>query len=179
MFSLDEHLTPAMLTSARSVISASALAAVVVFGRRRLPANGSDRQQPNDSSAQSSEGSTVEPAAGLQLQVSSDKIESDAAQSTGPAAAVAASTQTPGMPTAAAHGQSNEAAVPLKALLLAGFEIGLWNFLGTACQAQGLETTGATKAAFLGQASQRRALLVLICLCSAAIKSTMLHMTLH
>jgi drug/metabolite transporter (DMT)-like permease len=37
------------------------------------------------------------------------------------------------------------------ALLLAGLELGVWNFLGTSCQATGLELTTATKAAFLIQ----------------------------
>jgi drug/metabolite transporter (DMT)-like permease len=36
-------------------------------------------------------------------------------------------------------------------LLLAGLELGVWNFLGTSCQATGLELTTATKAGFLIQ----------------------------
>ena len=50
-------------------------------------------------------------------------------------------------PTAAAAAPP----LPLGATLLAGLELGAWNFAGTASQALGLELTTATKAAFLVQ----------------------------
>lgn len=65
----------------------------------------------------------------------------DAASSA--AAGASATEETPERPSSAA-------------LWAAGVEIGLWNFLGTACQAEGLETTGATKAAFLAQVGRHR-----------------------
>jgi drug/metabolite transporter (DMT)-like permease len=46
---------------------------------------------------------------------------------------------------------SSGSTVPISAVLLAGLELGTWNFLATAAQACGLNLSTATKAAFLTQ----------------------------
>jgi drug/metabolite transporter (DMT)-like permease len=58
-----------------------------------------------------------------------------------------------GAAAAAAEGVVEQSSGASSSWVGAGAEIGLYNFLGTACQVTGVHATTATKAAFLGQAT--------------------------
>lgn len=161
LYSMDSLLTPQVLTAHRAIISAVALLSVSVISisYNRYQQHQELRQQQDieqQLELQQQQQSTAHAMLGkLQywlpdwVRHHNKPINSSNSSSKG------RTNSSTDILAAATRSSSNEGAGPSTstagAVLAAGLELGIWNFLGTSSQAIGLELSTATKAAFLTQ----------------------------
>lgn len=157
LYATDKAVDAASLTAVRSSLSSAALlaaAAVKKDGGKGQSGDGGGAALPGASAALGS--LTTEPAPEAPTRTTTDALAAAAP----PAASTSGAAAPP--PPSSSSSSSSWGALPLASGGLAllsripltytgGFELGVWNFLGSLLQAQGLLSTSATRAAFLVQ----------------------------
>eukprot|EP00879_Flechtneria_rotunda_P001748 GHRR01001911.1.p1 GENE.GHRR01001911.1~~GHRR01001911.1.p1 ORF type:complete len:730 (+),score=353.40 GHRR01001911.1:370-2559(+) len=136
LYSMDSLLTPQVLTAHRTVISAAALLAASAVSLAYGKYTQHMRQQQKTQ---------------LHQQPRVQQVSSHSSGSSSSSSDSSSGRELIKQPTSRSSSGLTGDAANAAAVLTAGLELGIWNFLGTSSQAIGVELSTATKAAFLMQ----------------------------